>query len=174
MPEFEAEPGRLDGVVAATLGVRRSDAQRAIAAGRVLVEGRTRPKSFRLAGGEHVVVDLLGLEEVPPEGPPVPVRYEDDHLLEVRERFDGAALLEAAPRTGRTHQIRVHLSSIGHPILGDREYGGGGDDAKRLGLTRPFLHAWRLSFVHPMSGEPIEVEEPMPEDLRAALSLLRD
>ena len=56
------------------------------------------------------------------------------------------------PRTGRTHQIRVHLSSIGHPILGDRVYGGAGDDARRLGLTRPFLHSWRIAFAHPIDG----------------------
>jgi 23S rRNA pseudouridine1911/1915/1917 synthase len=89
--------------------------------------------------------------------------------LEVRERLPGATLLVARPRTGRTHQIRVHLRSVGHPILGDRAYGGGGDDARRLGLSRPFLHAWRLSFAHPVTGELIEVEEPLPEDLREAL-----
>ena len=58
-------------------------------------------------------------------------------------------------------------------ILGDRPYGGGGDDAKRLGLTRPFLHAWRLSFSHPVSGERIDVEEPVPADLDEALATLR-
>jgi 23S rRNA pseudouridine1911/1915/1917 synthase len=89
--------------------------------------------------------------------------------LEVRERLPGVTLLVARPRTGRTHQIRVHLRSVGHPILGDRAYGGGGDDARRLGLSRPFLHAWRLSFAHPVTGERIEVEEPLPEDLREAL-----
>lgn len=90
-------------------------------------------------------------------------------VFEVRERFDRATLLEAAPRTGRTHQIRVHLSAIGHPILGDKTYGGGGDEAVRLGLTRPFLHAWRLGFVHPRTGERIDVEEPLPDDLTRVL-----
>jgi 23S rRNA pseudouridine1911/1915/1917 synthase len=93
--------------------------------------------------------------------------------FEVRERFANATLLEAAPRTGRTHQIRVHLSSIGHPILGDRAYGGGGDDAKRLALERPFLHSWRIAFTHPMTGGRVEVEEPLPEDLERALAALR-
>ena len=93
--------------------------------------------------------------------------------LEVREDLPGATLLVARPRTGRTHQIRVHLSSIGHPIIGDRAYGGGGDDARRLGLHRPFLHAWRLRFRHPISGEPIELEEPLPEDLVRALDSAR-
>lgn len=89
--------------------------------------------------------------------------------FEVAERLHGATLLEARPRTGRTHQIRVHLATIGHPILGDRAYGGGGDDARRLGLTRPFLHAFRLSFDHPVTGRRFEVEEPLPQDLETAL-----
>ncbi|MGH2675501.1 MAG: RluA family pseudouridine synthase [Actinomycetota bacterium] len=93
--------------------------------------------------------------------------------LEVRERHPGTTLLVARPRTGRTHQIRVHLRAAGHPILGDRSYGGGGEDARRLGLTRPFLHAWRLSFQHPVTGEPIEVEEPLPDDLDQALDRAR-
>jgi 23S rRNA pseudouridine1911/1915/1917 synthase len=93
--------------------------------------------------------------------------------LEVRERFPGATLLVARPRTGRTHQIRVHLRSVGHPILGDRAYGGGGDDALRFGLSRPFLHAWRLFFPHPVTGDRIEVEEPLPDDLASALERVR-
>jgi 23S rRNA pseudouridine1911/1915/1917 synthase len=92
--------------------------------------------------------------------------------FEVLERFTAATLLAAAPRTGRTHQIRVHLASIGHPILGDRAYGGGGDDARRLGLERPFLHAERLAFDHPVTGERLEVDEPLPDDLTAALQRL--
>jgi 23S rRNA pseudouridine1911/1915/1917 synthase len=94
--------------------------------------------------------------------------------FEVRERLESATLVEAAPRTGRTHQIRVHLQAIGYPILGDRAYGGAGDDARRLGLTRPFLHAWRLGFDHPISGKRIEVEEPLPPDLEQALARARD
>jgi len=93
--------------------------------------------------------------------------------FEVRERFENATLVEAAPRTGRTHQIRVHLSAIGHPILGDRAYGGGGEDAKRLSLMRPFLHAWKLSFEHPRTGERVEVEDPLPGDLLEALRRIR-
>ncbi len=291
--EFAAAPGRLDAVVAAQLGIPRADVQRAISAGRVLVDGVPRAKSFRLAGGERVRVDLAGMEELPSEGPPVEVRYRDRYLLvvskppgvpthptvsrrtgtlvnrllgmgvplstaggplrpgivhrldagtsgllivacdddthealasmlrgheidrrylalvrgpvehdrfavdaalgrtgprvrvlavtgkeaetgfEVRERFERATLLEAEPRTGRTHQIRVHLSAVGHPILGDRTYGGGGDDAKRLGLTRPFLHSCRLSFRHPRTGERIEVEDPLPTDLEEGLWRVR-
>jgi 23S rRNA-/tRNA-specific pseudouridylate synthase len=63
----------------------------------------------------------------------------------------------------------VHLSAIGHPVLGDRRYGGGGDDARRLGLSRPFLHSWRLAFEHPVTRERLSLEEPLPEDLETAL-----
>jgi 23S rRNA pseudouridine1911/1915/1917 synthase len=93
--------------------------------------------------------------------------------FEVRERLDGATLLEAFPRTGRTHQIRVHLAAIGHPILGDRAYGGGGDDARRIGLDRPFLHSRRLSFAHPLDPGRVEIEEDLPEDLAIALARSR-
>jgi 23S rRNA pseudouridine1911/1915/1917 synthase len=89
--------------------------------------------------------------------------------IEVVRRFPDATLVEVRPRTGRTHQIRVHLSSVGHPILGDGSYGGGGEDARRLGLSRPFLHSWRLAFEHPISGARVEVEEPLPDDLSTAL-----
>jgi 23S rRNA pseudouridine1911/1915/1917 synthase len=76
--------------------------------------------------------------------------------------------------TGRTHQIRVHLSSVGHPILGDRAYRGGGDDARALGLTRPFLHSASISFVHPITSERIEIEDDrLPQDLELALDRLR-
>jgi 23S rRNA pseudouridine1911/1915/1917 synthase len=290
---FPAEPGRLDSVIARRLGVPRADVQRAIARGLVLVDGRPRRKSHRLAGGEQIRVRLVRLGELEAEPGPLAVSYENDHLLvvskpagmvthptasrrtgtlvnrllgmgiplsraggedrpgivhrldagtsglmvvakddpthaalsemfrrhEVDRRYlalvrgkiepdrflieatlqrrgaririgtvtgKGAAtevealerpgqrtLVEARPRTGRTHQIRVHLSGIGHPVLGDRAYGGGGDDAKRLALSRPFLHSWRLAFDHPMSGERIHVEDPLPEDLDRALALAR-
>lgn len=289
----EATPGRLDSVLANLSGTPRADVQRAIARGAVLVDGVSRPKSFRLRGGERIEADLEERAEVGPEPGGVPVRYQDDHLavvakpagmvthptasrrsgtlvnrllgmgmplseaggadrpgivhrldagtsgllvvakddethrrltamlaarevgreylalvrgevaheaftvdaplgrdrarvavrrgtgveavteLEVRERFPGATLLVARPWTGRTHQIRVHLRSVGHPILGDRAYGGGGDDARRLRLSRPFLHAWRLSFPHPVTGDRIEVEEPLPNDLASALERVR-
>lgn len=290
---FDAEPGRLDRVVSARLGVPRAEVQRAIATGAVLVEGVPREKSHRLEGGERVEIDLEPARELPSEGPALEVAWKDEHLVvvrkpaglpthpsenrrtgtvvnrllgmgiplaarggwlrpgivhrldagtsgllvvacddathealaatfrrhgvdrrylglvrgsvpndrfevdaplartgarirvdaiggrgastvfAVRERFGWATLLEAEPRTGRTHQIRVHLSSIGHPILGDRRYGGGGDQARRLGLERPFLHAWRIAFDHPLSGERIDLEDPLPVDLAEALGLIR-
>ena len=289
--EIAARAGRLDTVVASALRWTRADAQRAIDEGRVRVDGERRPKAFRLRGGERIEVELRDAGDLPADGPPVPVRYEDEHVLivskpaglvthptasrregtlvnrllamgvplatggdplrpgivhrldagtsglllvakddrarlalidmlrrrevdrrylalvrgevandrfdvdaplgrhgprvvvrglggrravtafDVRRRLEGATLLEAAPRTGRTHQIRVHLAAVGHPILGDARYGGGGDDARRLGLRRPFLHAWRLSLAHPITGEPIDIEEPLPADLVEALEL---
>jgi len=288
-----AEPGRLDAVVARMTGVSRADVQRSIAAGRVRVNGTVRPKSFLLAGGERIDVELDPMRALAAEGPPVPVRYEDADLLvvakpagivthptdqrrtgtlvnrllgmgiplstiggslrpgivhrldagtsglmivaktdaahevlagmfkeheverryltlvrgtvdhdafavdaalgrqaarivvdqiggrpaetrfEVQERFGRATLLEAAPRTGRTHQIRVHLSAIGHPILGDRTYGGVGDLSREIGLERPFLHSWHIAFRHPLTGEWIERDEGLPEDLERALGRLR-
>jgi 23S rRNA pseudouridine1911/1915/1917 synthase len=91
----------------------------------------------------------------------------------VVERFPQSTLLEVRPRTGRTHQIRVHLASLGHPVLGDRRYGGGGQDAARLGLRRPFLHAEGLALDHPFTGERLELQEPLPDDLAEALRLAR-
>jgi 23S rRNA pseudouridine1911/1915/1917 synthase len=83
---------------------------------------------------------------------------------------DGATLLDVRLETGRTHQIRVHLAHIGHPVLGDGVYGGRAELARSLGLERPFLHAWRLEFPHPSDGHRVEVESPLPADLQAALT----
>jgi 23S rRNA pseudouridine1911/1915/1917 synthase len=94
-------------------------------------------------------------------------------VVRVKERLGSRTLVEAMPRTGRTHQIRVHLAAIGHPVLGDRRYGGAGPDATDLGLTRPFLHSWRISFDHPITGARIELEDPLPSDLERALDRAR-
>ncbi len=85
-------------------------------------------------------------------------------------RFDSADLLRAHLFTGRTHQIRVHLASIGHPVVGDDTYGGGGG-RKLVGLPprRHFLHAAWLVFRHPVSGETIDLRSPLPEELNRAL-----
>jgi 23S rRNA pseudouridine1911/1915/1917 synthase len=74
-------------------------------------------------------------------------------------------LLRARLETGRTHQIRVHFEAIGHPVCGDPVYGHPG----LFGLRRQFLHAARLAFEHPVTGEPIDVSSPLPPDLAAAL-----
>jgi 23S rRNA pseudouridine1911/1915/1917 synthase len=95
------------------------------------------------------------------------------------EPFGRALTLAAiAIHTGRTHQIRVHLSSIGHPIVGDALYGGvkrriPGDLRAVARLERPFLHAARLAFKHPTDGRRMEFTSPLPEDLVAVLELLR-
>jgi 23S rRNA pseudouridine1911/1915/1917 synthase len=80
------------------------------------------------------------------------------------------SLLEVRLETGRTHQIRVHLESVGHPVVGDRVYGR---REESLGLDRQFLHAARLAFPHPETGEPIDVESPLPHDLELALARAR-
>ena len=76
------------------------------------------------------------------------------------------SLLRLRLETGRTHQIRVHLQAIGHPVCGDPEYGSAG----RLGLQRQFLHATRLAFEHPITGQPVEAISPLPADLQSALA----
>ncbi len=282
-------PGRLDAVLAEALRAPRADVQRAIAGGRVLVDGRARAKSFRLVGGETISFAMDADGGPPAEAGGVPVVFDDPHLMvvskpagmvthptaarrtgtlvnrllgmgvplstvggpdrrgivhrldagtsglmivakddathealaamfrrhdvdrrylalvrgrpeheeflvdaplerhlskivaratggrsaatvvKVIDGFDRASLVEARPRTGRTHQIRVHLSAAGHPILGDRAYGGGGDEAARLGLSRPFLHSYRIAFDHPVTGGWVELEDPLPEDLAEAL-----
>jgi 23S rRNA pseudouridine1911/1915/1917 synthase len=87
--------------------------------------------------------------------------------FEIERALPGATLLRVRLQTGRTHQIRVHMQAIGHPVCGDREYG-----RKDLyGLRRQFLHAARLSFSHPISGQEIDVGSPLPEDLAIALEL---
>ncbi len=85
-------------------------------------------------------------------------------------RFDSVDLLRAHLHTGRTHQIRVHLASIGHPVVGDDTYGGGGG-RRLVGLPprRHFLHAAWLVFPHPVSGALVDVRSPLPEDLHRAL-----
>lgn len=85
-------------------------------------------------------------------------------------RFDSVDLLRAHLHTGRTHQIRVHLAAIGHPVVGDDTYGGGGGrKLVRLPPRRFFLHAAWLTFQHPVSGETVDLHSPLPDDLRTAL-----
>src|SRR6266566_8443331 len=87
----------------------------------------------------------------------------------VLERFSHHTLLLLQLETGRTHQIRVHLKAIGHPVAGDPVYGSG-SVFKRVPLKRQFLHASYLKFAHPITGENIELEAPLPEDLQAVLA----
>jgi 23S rRNA pseudouridine1911/1915/1917 synthase len=87
------------------------------------------------------------------------------------EALPGFTLLRLRLETGRTHQIRVHLEAIGHPVVGDPTYAP--ESAERLGLTRQFLHAARLAFPHPVTGEQLVLESPLPDDLATALELAR-
>ena len=91
------------------------------------------------------------------------VRYDSERdavtKYKVLKRFKEATLVELSPQTGRTHQLRVHLASIGHPILGDTEYGVAG------GFSRQALHAHRLGFVHPGIQQRVEFSSPLPRDL---------
>jgi len=97
------------------------------------------------------------------------------------EPLDGACLLRVRIHTGRTHQIRVHLASIGHPVAGDATYGGTRMPSSRRAaarhalqsLERPALHAAHLAFVHPATGERAEFEAPLPPDLASVLARIR-
>jgi 23S rRNA pseudouridine1911/1915/1917 synthase len=91
----------------------------------------------------------------------------------VRERFSGWTLLELDLVTGRTHQIRVHLEAIGHPVAGDPLYGSGTSRRGPAGLERLFLHSWRLELTSPSSGRLIRAEAPLPETLESVLRTLR-
>jgi 23S rRNA pseudouridine1911/1915/1917 synthase len=94
---------------------------------------------------------------------------------EVRERFDRCTLLECRLDTGRTHQIRVHLASIKHPLAGDPTYGRAkSGDARLDAFPRQALHAWRLALRHPASGAEMSWESPLPDDFAQLLDSLRD
>ncbi|MFI7483090.1 RluA family pseudouridine synthase [Kocuria sp. M1R5S2] len=93
---------------------------------------------------------------------------------EVLEAFGRASLVEVLLETGRTHQIRVHFAALRHPCCGDLTYGADPALSAGLGLTRQWLHAQRLGFEHPGTGDPVVFESPYPQDLAYALETLRD
>lgn len=114
----------------------------------------------RRGGERHVRVDAGGKEAI-------------THMVPL-ERFAKAALVEVRLTTGRTHQIRVHAASIGHPVAGDRRYGPPDDPIVREhGLRRMFLHARSLVFQHPQTGIPVSVEADLDQDLVGVLDRLR-
>ncbi|MDQ3324400.1 MAG: RluA family pseudouridine synthase [Actinomycetota bacterium] len=92
---------------------------------------------------------------------------------ETQEAHRWASLLQVRLETGRTHQIRVHMSALRHPCVGDLTYGADPVLAERLGLTRQWLHAVRLSFTHPSTQAPVQFESPLPADLAGALERVR-
>jgi 23S rRNA pseudouridine1911/1915/1917 synthase len=291
----DAEEGtRLDQLVAGWIAEPRNRSQERIAAGDVAVDGQACAKSLRVKAGQRVTVQETSAPPALPPPDPVPIRYEDAHLLivskpaglvvhrgagttaptlvdalramevplapgddpdrpgivhrldrgtsgvlvvakseEARSGLIGMfarhdvdrvywALVEGVPdppratidapigrapvhrtrfivdrdgrravshydlldahetaaevavrlETGRTHQVRVHMAAVGHPIVGDPTYGAGGLGAA-IGLDRPALHARVLAFAHPVTGARVEVAEPLPDDLVSAVTALR-
>ena len=170
----ELRPGivhRLDRGTSGVLLVARNDAaHRALAA---QFAGRTVEKTY-LALVEGQVASESGQLTTPISRDPVrrtrmtarPGKGRSAFTeFRVRQRFKGFTYLEIRIGTGRTHQIRVHLSSLGHPVAGDRLYGA-------KSRERVFLHAWRIGFDSPASGERITVEAPLPEELERWLGEL--
>jgi 23S rRNA pseudouridine1911/1915/1917 synthase len=90
--------------------------------------------------------------------------------FELERLLPASSLLRVTLETGRTHQIRVHMAAIGHPVCGDPRYGTAGE----FGLSRQFLHAARLAFAHPVTGEPVDVRSELPDDLRRALAVAQE
>jgi 23S rRNA pseudouridine1911/1915/1917 synthase len=174
-PERPGIVHRLDRDTSGLLVVARSDAvhrelQRAIRARAVareylaLVRGRPRSRRGRIeaaVGRDRHDATRVSLDTDAPR--------EAVTEFELAELLREHALLRVRLETGRTHQIRVHLAAVDLPVSGDPAYGVPGD----LGLERQFLHAARLAFEHPVTGERIEEASPLPEDLAAALERAR-
>ncbi len=129
-----------------------------------LIEGRPKSRSGTIDAP-------LGRDHRAPEKRAVRGRGARDARthFEAIETLAADTLVEARLETGRTHQIRAHFAAIGHPVAGDPRYGHAG----RHGLERQFLHSARLGFVHPFSGERLELESPLPADLIAGLERAR-
>ena len=132
-----------------------------------LVQGHPDPSSgtFDAPIGRHPKSEFKF--QVHPDGKPSVTHYE------TIEAFRSASLLEIILETGRTHQIRVHFSAFRHPLVGDTMYGADPTLARKLGIDHQWLHAVRLSFDHPISGELVSFESEYPAELSAVLDLLR-
>lgn len=151
------EPGVVDG----SIGRNPGDREKFV----VMEEGRE--ARTRYAPIQRYVLPQARIEEFFEEYNKIQRRKLD------RSEYGKLTLVECKPETGRTHQIRVHLKHIGFPIAGDQKYGG--RKTTRLDhrwLKRQFLHAAKLEFTHPVSGERVKLESPLPEDLVEVLSLL--
>ncbi|PJI94327.1 RluA family pseudouridine synthase [Luteimicrobium subarcticum] len=133
-----------------------------------LAQGHPEPTSGTIDApiGRHPSADYKFA--VTSDGKPSVTHYE---LLEM---FPSASLVEVHLETGRTHQIRVHFSALRHPLVGDLTYGADPRLAARVGLERQWLHAMRLGFEHPGTGEWLEVTSEYPDDLASALEVVRD
>ena len=141
--------------------IKRREVERAYLA---LIEGRPRSRSGTIDAP-------LGRDHRAPEKRAVRGRGARDARthFEVVEALPADTLVEARLETGRTHQIRAHFAAIGHPVAGDPRYGHVG----RHGLQRQFLHSARLGFEHPFSGERVQFESALPDDLAEALEAAR-
>ena len=95
--------------------------------------------------------------------------------FKILKEYKGCTLIEAYPKTGRTHQIRVHFSYIGHPIIGDKDYGNSQSEkiANEIGLMRQFLHSKRIVFIHPVTNEKIDLNDELPTDLKKCMVNLK-
>ncbi|MCA1220528.1 RluA family pseudouridine synthase [Streptomyces sp. 8L] len=133
-----------------------------------LVQGLPDPMSGTIDApvGRHPTADYKWAVTV--DGKPSVTHYD------LMEAFRAASLLTIKLETGRTHQIRVHMSAHRHPCVGDLTYGADPTLAKRLGLTRQWLHAVSLGFEHPADGRWVEFASPYPADLQAALDTVRE
>lgn len=132
-----------------------------------LVQGHPDPSegTFDAPIGRHPKAEFKF--QVNPDGKPSVTHYE------TLEAFVGASLLEVILETGRTHQIRVHFSAFRHPLVGDTMYGADPVLAKKLGIDHQWLHAIRLRFEHPITGETVEFSSDYPAELEAVLDRLR-
>ena len=97
-------------------------------------------------------------------------------IFRLRESWSDYSLVEAELKSGRTHQIRVHLVHAGFPIAGDDKYGDfiRNRELAKNGLKRMFLHAWRVEFLHPLTNEPIVIEVPLPKELQSFIDRLNN
>jgi 23S rRNA pseudouridine1911/1915/1917 synthase len=175
-PERAGLVHRLDKETSGLLVVAKSDRAHKSLAGQIAA--RTVKRRYAAMSWGHLDDDTLSIDK------PIARDPNDRTRMAVRPdgrnartdftrlaRFDSADLLRAELHTGRTHQIRVHLASVGHPVVGDDTYGGGGG-RKLVDLPpkRHFLHAAWLVFTHPVSGARMELRSPLPEDLRRSLA----
>ena len=177
----ELRPGivhRLDRFTSGVILVAKNDAaHRALAA---LFAGRQVEKTYLALVHGNVAADRGRIEKTIARDPRHRTRMTARlgrgraawTEYQVLARYPGFTLLEVRIGTGRTHQIRVHLSSIGHPVAGDRLYGAPAKNDIHPPGGRFFLHAHRIRFEHPFTGQPVEIGSPLPEDLKAWLERL--
>ena len=180
---------RVDAAMARMFGFSRTKAADLIARGLVEVDGASVGKSDRIHGGSMLDVTIPAERDPLAGTVDAPIGRHPKHDYKFAVMADGrhsvthyetleahrfASLLEIHLETGRTHQIRVHMSALKHPCVGDLTYGADPTLAKRVGLERQWLHAMRLGFEHPETGDYVTYESTYPDDLAHALDVIRD